>query len=106
MADLLPDVPRFVDQPTRIPARVDREVRRAEMDVFRWELAAAVVERKELADAALVEAVITGSLDSELRVLEEYAGRASGSMAAQVIVARRLEQMSAVNSRRIARRLR
>ncbi len=83
-----------------------RDLRRAETEVFRYQLRAAVTREKDLTDTDLLEDCVLASAESELRVLRVLTAEAGGSAAALEIVARKVEIMDAIANRRLNRRLR
>ncbi len=108
MADLLPELPqRHTGDPAGLlPSKADRDLRRAELDVYRHQLKAAVTREKDLTDTDVLEDCILASAESELRVLQALTAQAAGSAAALEIVARKVELMDSVANRRLTRRLR
>jgi|GEM_PF-1499883 hypothetical protein len=85
-------------------ARASRAQRRAELEIYRHGLAAGVRAECEIQDAQAVADVIQCALQQELDVLDWGLHRADGSAAKAELVARKLNALSSINDRRIARR--
>ena len=101
-----PQRPRGTDITPLLAARIVRESRKAELEVYRYKLDAAVMREKDIIDTETLEDVITEATEAELRFLNEFRAKANGSETAREIVARKLEIFDAISSRRIARRFR
>jgi hypothetical protein len=84
--------------------RAARAQRRAELEIFDHRLAAGVRAEGEIADAQALGDVMRTSLDEELNLLEWGLHRADGSAAKNELVARKVNMLSNINNRRIARR--
>jgi hypothetical protein len=84
--------------------RAGRAHRRAELEVFCHGLTAGVRTECEIQDAIAVADVMRTSLDEELDLLDWGLHRANGSAAKTELVARKVNMLSSINNRRIARR--
>lgn len=92
-----------VDWP--VPKR-DNSAERAISDVRDYAIGRWVDTQKAEADTRAVEECVMAALESEMRMYLEAIGKAGGSLVLQELVARRIEQMSSLNSRSINGHLR
>jgi hypothetical protein len=81
-----------------------RAFRRAQLTVFNHGLEADVLAEFDAQDAQAIADACTASLDNELDLLEWGLHRAGNSSAAAELVARKVDQLAALNDRRISRR--
>jgi hypothetical protein len=101
-----PQPSRGTDITPLLAARIVRENRKAELEVYRYKLDAAVTREKDIIDTETLEDVITEATEAELRFLNAFRAKANDSETAREIVARKLEIFDAISNRRIARRFR
>lgn len=84
--------------------KAGRAQRRAELEIFCHGLAAGVRAECEMQDARALGDVIRTSLDEELDLLDWGLYRSNGSTSKTELVARKVNMLSTINNRRIARR--
>lgn len=106
MPERLPEIPRSRGGTPSVPARVAREARRAEMEVYRHQLDSAVLREKSIIDVETLTDVMTAATDEELAFLSEFRSKAGQSEAALVLVARKVEMLDSIVNRSINRRFR
>lgn len=86
--------------------RASRHLSKAELEVFAYQLRAAVDREKSITDVQMLRDVLSLATDEELDFLSEFAAKANGSATAREIVARKLEMFDSMVNRKITRRLR
>jgi hypothetical protein len=88
----------------RQKGRAGRAQSRAELEVLYHGLAAGVRTECEIHDAIATADVMRTSLDEELQLLDWGLHQANGSAAKTELLARKVNMLSSINNRRIARR--
>ena len=92
------------DDESRLPAHLRRARRRADYCLFHHGLEVAVAAEMDRQDGYALADVLTTATDEELRFLDHGLALAGGSATKVELVARKLEMLSSINNRRIARR--
>lgn len=90
--------------PPRTVAKAGRMQERTELDVFRYGLDARYKTECDRIDSQAAADVLACSLDEEIRLLDHGLSQAGGSAAKAELLGRKVELLSSINNRRIARR--
>ncbi len=85
--------------------RASRQLSKAELEVFAYQLAAAVNREKSITDVQVIRDVLSAATDEQLDFLSEFAVKANGSAAAMEVVARKLALFDSLVNKKISRRL-
>jgi hypothetical protein len=88
----------------RLLARAAQAHAETQLAIFRHALAARFQSEADRLDSQAATDAIQASLETELDLLDYGMRRAGGSPAKAVLVARKVEMLSAMNNRRISRR--
>jgi hypothetical protein len=106
MPDRLPDIRNEADLELapKLLHRAARDTRRAELELYRYQLNAAVRREKDIIDTEVLEDVFTAATDSELKFMSEFRAKAGNSAAAIEVVARKMQMLDDITNRRIMRR--
>jgi hypothetical protein len=83
-----------------------RDLQKGELEVFRYQLGAAIDREKAITDVQMIRDVLSVATDEELDFLNEFAAKANGSATAREIVSRKLEMFDSIVNRKITRRMR
>lgn len=89
---------------SRTVARAGRMQERTELEVFRHGLEARYKTECDRIDSQAVSDVLQCALEEEFRLLDYGLSQANGSPAKAELLARKVELLSTINNRRIARR--
>lgn len=106
MSDRLPDVRNTagLSATPNVVQRAARDTRKAELEIYRYQLNAAVLREKDIIDTDVLADVFSEATDSELRFLNEFRAKANGSAAALEIVAQKVQMLDDITNRRLVRR--
>ena len=85
-------------------ARAKRAQTSAELELFRYQLAARVRSEMDRIDSEAIADAVRVALQEELSFLSDMLARAGTSQTALELVSRKLDFLSQSNSRRLARR--
>jgi hypothetical protein len=105
--DNLPEVPLGggrAELSSFLRARLTHDASKAEIEVFRHRLAAAVLREKDIADTEALSDAIGIAFDEEMAFLRHGQAAAGNSAAGMEILGRKLEIFDTLTNRRITRR--